>query len=412
MIQRTTWATSIAKTNLVLASNSRNLTLLLGLLGAGALATGAVATGKYLTRKDPKSDMGKIKLKLPGSKKDPNTAAEVELPIDMPGMSPTLIEGLNRGVRLQARKNVRANSFKRDPETGKLVPYEEWKANLLAKALGAGVGGTVGALGGGAGAAHLARHLGAGDTATALTGILGMGAGGLGGVLIGSSAANVVAPPAVTEGDPKAQAQASYANTGSAPAGYTADPDEDFSDEDLDKYASWQDAASNAVTNLATMIPGGAALASPMVAVNKVKQFNQQEVQQRREAQQYLSSYRTANAQPKIQGAPSPQPLARSSGGLVWGTQQPWNKTASMPPQQPPKMPPNQLARRPVGPTLPPSPGIAPAAAKAGAPPTGGVETIANKVQGAANEALDMQAKQAYVVDYIAFISFLLPEKC
>jgi len=128
--------------------------------------------------------MGKIKLKLPGSKKDPNTAAEVELPIDMPGMSPTLIEGLNRGVRLQARKNVRANSFKRDPETGKLVPYEEWKAqqtakaqqsdnvvefpaltkaastspglaNLLAKALGAGVGGTVGALGGGAGAVVL-----------------------------------------------------------------------------------------------------------------------------------------------------------------------------------------------------------------------------------------------------------------
>lgn len=298
--------------------------------------------------------MGKIKLKLPGSKKDPNTAAEVELPIDMPGMSPTLIEGLNRGVRLQARKNVRANSFKRDPETGKLIPYEEWKAqqtankptesqqldnviefpalakaasaspglaNLLAKALGAGVGGTVGALGGGAGAAHLARHLGAGDTATALTGILGMGAGGLGGVLVGSATANVVAPPAVTEGDPKAEAQTSYANTGSAPAGYTADPDEDFSDEDLDKYAAMQ-------------------------------------------------------------------------------------------PQQAPQMPPNQLARRPVGPILPPSPGIAPAASKAGAPPTGGVETIANKVQGAANEALDMQAKQAYVVDYIAFISFLFPEKC
>ena len=34
-------------------------------------------------------DRGKIKLKRPGSKKDPNTAAEVELPIDMPGMSPT-----------------------------------------------------------------------------------------------------------------------------------------------------------------------------------------------------------------------------------------------------------------------------------------------------------------------------------
>lgn len=335
MIQRTTRVTSIDKANSTVVSNSRNLNILLGLLGAGALATGAVATAKYLTRKDPKSEMGKIKLKLPGSRKDPNTAAEVELPIDMPGMSPTLIEGLNRGVRLQARKNVRANSFKRDPQTGKLVPYEEWKAqqqvnkptepqtsdnviefpalakaassspglaNLLAKSLGAGVGGTIGALGGGAGAAHLAKHLGAGDTATALTGILGMGAGGLGGVLIGSSAANAVVPPAVTEGDPKAEAQASYANTGSSPAGYTADPDEDFSDDDLDKYAS----------------------------------------------------------------APPPQPP-----------------------------PPNQLARRPVTNTLPPSPGLAPAASKAGAPPTGNLDDLSIKLQGTANDALDMQAKQA-----------------
>ena len=325
------------------ASNSRNLNILLGLLGAGALATGAVATGKYLTRKDPKAEMGKIKLKMPGLKKDPNTSAEVELPIDMPNLSPALIEGLNRGVRLQARKNVRANSFKRDPQTGKLVPYEEWKAkqvnkstepqtsdnvvefpalakaasaspglaNLLAKSLGAGVGGTVGALGGGAGAAHLAHHLGAGDTSLVLSSLLGMGAGGLSGVLIGSSAANAVVPP-VEEGDPKAEAQASYANTGSSPAGYTADPDEDFIDEDLDKYAS-------------------------------------------------------------------------------------------APPQQGPPRPANQLARRPVTNTLPPSPGLAPAAARAGAPPTGNLDDLSIKLQGTANDALDMQAKQAYTVDYIAF---------
>lgn len=418
------------------ASNSRNLNILLGLLGAGALATGAVATAKYLTRKDPKSEMGKIKLKLPGSRKDPNTAAEVELPIDMPGMSPTLIEGLNRGVRLQARKNVRANSFKRDPQTGKLVPYEEWKAqqqvnkptepqtsdnviefpalakaassspglaNLLAKSLGAGVGGTIGALGGGAGAAHLAKHLGAGDTATALTGILGMGAGGLGGVLIGSSAANAVVPPAVTEGDPKAEAQASYANTGSSPAGYTADPDEDFSDEDLDKYASWQDAASSAVTNLTTMLPGGAALAAPQVAIDRAKQLDQQEAQKRRAEQQQADAYMTSRRQPQTQSLPLPQPLTRSSNGLIWGTQQPWNKTASAPPQQGPPRPANQLARRPVTNTLPPSPGLAPAAAKAGAPPTGNLDDLSIKLQGTANDALDMQAKQAYVVDYIAF---------
>lgn len=332
-------AASIDKANSLAASNSRNLNILLGLLGAGALATGAVATGKYLTRKDPKTEMGKIKLKLPGSRKDPNTAAEVELPIDMPGMSPTLIEGLNRGVRLQARKNVRANSFKRDPETGKLVPYEEWKAqqqvnkstepqtsdnviefpkaastaedypaspglaNLLAKSLGAGVGGTIGALGGGAGTAHLAHHLGAGDTSLVLSSLLGMGAGGLSGVLIGSSAANAVVPP-VEEDDPKAEAQSSYANTGSSPAGYTADPDEDFSDEDLDKYAS-------------------------------------------------------------------------------------------APPQQRPPRPANQLARRPVTNTLPPSPGLAPAAARAGAPPTGNLDDLSIKLQGTANDALDMQAKQA-----------------
>lgn len=286
--------------------------------------------------------MGKIKLKMPGLKKDPNTAAEVELPIDMPNLSPALIEGLNRGVRLQARKNVRANSFKRDPETGKLIPYEEWKAqqlvnkpteshqsdnviefpalakaastspglaNLLAKSLGAGIGGTVGALGGGAGAAHLAHHLGAGDVGTVLSSLVGIGAGGLSGVLAGSAVANKVVPPA-EEGDPKAEAQTSYANTGSSPAGYTADPDDDFSDEDLDKYAS----------------------------------------------------------------APPPQPP-----------------------------PPNQLARRPVTNTLPPSPGLAPAAAKAGAPPAGNLDNITAKVQGAVNDTLDMQAKQAFTIDYIAF---------
>lgn len=331
--------------------------------------------------------MGKIKLKLPGSRKDPNTAAEVELPIDMPGMSPTLIEGLNRGVRLQARKNVRANSFKRDPQTGKLIPYEEWKsqqqvnkstepqtsdnvvefpalakaastspglANLLAKSLGAGVGGTIGALGGGAGAAHLAHHLGAGDTATALTGILGMGAGGLGGVLVGSSVANKVTPP-VEEGDPKAEAQASYANTGSSPAGYTADPDEDFSNEDLDKYASTQRVE---IPELGLVFNG-----KPRTSPEESKRLRARH-KRMEEAQQ---------------------------------------KRASVPPQQGPPRPANQLARRPVTNTLPPSPGLAPAAARAGAPPTGNLDDLSIKLQETANDALDMQAKQAYTVDYIAF---------
>ena len=96
-------------------------------LGIGALGLGAIGLGKYLMQKDPKTDMGSIKLKLPGKKGEPGTDAEVVLPIDMPQMSPSLLDGLNRGVRVQARKNVRANSMKRDPETGKLIPIDEWE---------------------------------------------------------------------------------------------------------------------------------------------------------------------------------------------------------------------------------------------------------------------------------------------
>lgn len=114
------------KLNKTLDQVDSNHKLLAG-LGIGALGLGAIGLGKYLTQKDPKTDMGSIKLKLPGKKGEPGTDAEVVLPIDMPQMSPSLLEGLNRGVRVQARKNVRANSMKRDPETGKNIPIEEWE---------------------------------------------------------------------------------------------------------------------------------------------------------------------------------------------------------------------------------------------------------------------------------------------
>lgn len=95
-------------------------------LGAGALGLGALGIAKYLMSKDPKTDMGTMKIKLPGKKNEPGTEAEVTLPVDLPEMSPSMIEGLNKGVRLQARKNIKANSFKRDLITGKLIPAEEW----------------------------------------------------------------------------------------------------------------------------------------------------------------------------------------------------------------------------------------------------------------------------------------------
>lgn len=70
-------------------------------------------------------------------------------------------------------------------------------------------------------------------------------------------------------------------------------------------------------------------------------------------------------------------------------------KEASGRPQQAPPRPANQLARRPVTNTLPPSPGLAPAAARAGAPPTGNLDDLSIKLQGTANDVMDMQAKQA-----------------
>lgn len=161
-------------------------------------------------------------------------------------------------------------------------------------------GGTVGALGGGAGAAHLANQLGAGDASLVLSSILGIGAGGLTGVMLGSSVANGVVSADNTEGDPKAEAQASYANTGSSPAGYTADHDDEFSDEDLDKYAS-----------------AGKRMEIPELGLV----FN--------------------NLKPRT----SPEETKR----LLTHHE----KMAAMQPQKTPQMPPNQLARRPVTNTLP-----------------------------------------------------------
>lgn len=257
-------------------SNSSKFNTLLGILGAGALLTGGIATAKYLSKKDPKTEMGKIKLKLPGSKKDPDSTAEVELPIDMPDMSPNLIEGLNRGVRLQARKNVRANSFKRDPMTGKLIPYEEWKAKQkemqeqmsvldstsipeeiksasVGPAVGSSIVGTVGALLGGLGGAGVANHFGGGPGAIALASLLGLGTGGFGGAVLGRSMANTLLSgkdeeAALDERNTTVNAASSFANTGMLPRGYEGmtpyngdlyvDSEDEFDDEDLDKYAS------------------------------------------------------------------------------------------------------------------------------------------------------------------------------
>lgn len=120
-------ADALAEASEIEADNADKRNMLLGALGAGALGLGGIGIYKYLKHKDLK-DTAKIKMRLPGKKGDPDSAAEVELPINMPEFSPALTEGLDRAVRLRTRRNIRANSMKRDPETGKLIPYDEWKA--------------------------------------------------------------------------------------------------------------------------------------------------------------------------------------------------------------------------------------------------------------------------------------------
>lgn len=193
-----------------------NNKLMLG-LGAGALGLGTVGLIKYLMTKDPKTDMGSIKFKLPGKKDEPGTEAEISLPVDMPEMSPSLIEGLNRGVRQQARKNVKANSMKRDLETGKLIPMDEWEAKYgdedmyyaqrdLMKAAstrewaeGAGTMLT-GIMGASVGSALGRRLSGATTPEQALLGSLaGAAVGGFGPHLLGKLIANILSDRTDTE---------------------------------------------------------------------------------------------------------------------------------------------------------------------------------------------------------------------
>lgn len=95
-------------------------------IGSIGLLLAGLGISKYL-RSKPAKPQGSIRIKMPGKKGDPESTAEVELPLNMPKMSPSLVEGLDRAVRLRTRKNIRANSYKKDPETGKLIPYDEWE---------------------------------------------------------------------------------------------------------------------------------------------------------------------------------------------------------------------------------------------------------------------------------------------
>ena len=117
-------AANITAANASAASDesTRNL---LKWLGVGGLGLGGLGLWKYWNKKDPEESGGVLRYKLDGS--EPGQEAEVEIPIDSPMLSPNMTANLDSGMRRRLQDTINANSRKRDPMTGQLIPYNEWK---------------------------------------------------------------------------------------------------------------------------------------------------------------------------------------------------------------------------------------------------------------------------------------------
>ncbi|MCQ2172090.1 MAG: hypothetical protein MJZ17_05000 [Bacteroidales bacterium] len=107
------------------AGNRSNI--LMGILGAGALGIGGAALWKYLKKRDDiPGENGTIQYIMKGKEGDPETDALVTVPINNPAVSQSVAEDMNISVRRGLGKAVKWNSSRRDPNTGKLIPYAVW----------------------------------------------------------------------------------------------------------------------------------------------------------------------------------------------------------------------------------------------------------------------------------------------
>lgn len=98
-------------------------------VGGGALGLGGLALLAKAFKKDKATtthlpSTGTLKYKILGKKDDPNDDIEVELPVDTAKFTPDMNAQIDSYIKRQARKAIRNNARKRDPETGKLIPYE------------------------------------------------------------------------------------------------------------------------------------------------------------------------------------------------------------------------------------------------------------------------------------------------
>lgn len=95
-------------------------------LGGGALALGGAGYALYKwlgDREEERASRTRMKMRIdtPDGKD-----AIVDVPIVNPDLSGKLAEEFNKGVTRTVRRTARHNSIKRDPETGKMIPYPEW----------------------------------------------------------------------------------------------------------------------------------------------------------------------------------------------------------------------------------------------------------------------------------------------
>ena len=98
-------------------------------VGAGALGLGAAGlVAKLIAGNRAKKEVGRIRYRIPGKNGDPNSAAMVEVPLIEGQLSPAMLESIETNIKRQAVRNIKANMRKRDPETGKLIPIEEYEA--------------------------------------------------------------------------------------------------------------------------------------------------------------------------------------------------------------------------------------------------------------------------------------------
>lgn len=108
-----------------IAANNEKLQLA-KLLGYGALGIGGAGLLRYLTKEDApeQQQVSTLRFKMKGDK--PGQEAEVVIPVDSPDMSNSMINNLSAGMRRNLQDTININSRKRDPMTGKLIPYNEW----------------------------------------------------------------------------------------------------------------------------------------------------------------------------------------------------------------------------------------------------------------------------------------------